>query len=210
MGPGETLYSQPLGTSAPYTPWDDKLVGLAVHFAEVWAGGHQRGFCAWTAHITQPDGRSGLGGGGQVGEGGAAPALPVQSGPAFPARSPGAPQSPGAGCVPGQHSAGCRWRPTCHQSPGGRAVVGCVLALLARLSASGQGGPQASSSGVPALPAEALALSITSIHLRGGAEVRAPHQLLTWEAGCAPALRLAGLCPNTFLRTTPSQERRAP
>ena len=99
-----------------------------------------------------------------MGEGGAAPALPAQSGPAFPACSPG---------VPGQHSAGCRWRPACHQSPGGRAVVGCVLALLARLSASGQGGPQASSSGVPALPAEALALSITSIHLRGGAEVRA-------------------------------------
>ena len=40
---GETLYSQPLGVSAPY-----KLVGLAFQFAEVWAGGHQRCFCAWT------------------------------------------------------------------------------------------------------------------------------------------------------------------
>ena len=45
---GETLYFQPLSVSAPYTPWDDKLVGLAFHFAEVWAGGHQRCFCAWT------------------------------------------------------------------------------------------------------------------------------------------------------------------
>lgn len=36
---GETLYSQPLCVSAPYTPWNDKLVGLAFHFVVVWAGG---------------------------------------------------------------------------------------------------------------------------------------------------------------------------
>ena len=136
-----------------------------------------------------------------MGEGGAAPALPAQSGPAFPACSPG---------VPGQHSAGCRWRPACHQSPGGRAVVGCVLALLARLSASGQGGPQASSSGVPALPAEALALSITSIHLRGGAEVRAAPPTARLGGRVCSGPQIGRLVPQHLPKNDPKSRGKGP
>ena len=67
----------------------------------------------------------------------------------------------------------------------------CLLGCL-RL---GKGGPQASSSGVPALPAEALALSITSIHLRGGVEVRTapPTARLGGRACSGP--QIGGLVP---------------
>lgn len=50
----------------------------------------------------------------------------------------------------------------------GRAVVDTCCSACSALSSAGQGGLHASSSGVPALPGEVLALSITSIHLRRG------------------------------------------
>lgn len=118
-------------------------------------------------------------------------------------------------CVPGECSLlGSPGSPPATASLlGGQAVMGCMLALLAcSASPSGQGGPQTSSSGVPALPAEALALCITSIHLRGGVEVRAtpPTACLGGRACSGHQINGSmGLCPNTFPRTTPSKEERA-
>ena len=125
---GETLYFQPLSVSAPYTPWDDKLVGLAFHFAEVWAGGHQRCFCAWTPPPHHPacwealPSRRRAGGWGQ---GSANLALTELACPHC-ACSPGAPPSPGAGLCPrGALAAGFARKPACHrQSPGGMGSRG--------------------------------------------------------------------------------------
>lgn len=69
----------------------------------------------------------------------------------------------------------------------GRAVMGTCCSACSGLSSAGQGGLHASSSEVPALPGEVLALLITSIHLRRGfGTVRTgtrPPPTADWEVG---------------------------
>lgn len=131
-------------------------------------------------------------------EGGAASALPAQSAPASPARPPGASHSPGQHSLPG----GARGSPATSLLGNEQSWGACWPCLLGCLRL-GKGGPQASSSGVPALPAEALALSITSIHLRGGVEVRTapPTARLGGRACSGP--QIGGLVPQHLPKNDP-------
>lgn len=138
-------------------------------------------------------------------EGGAAPALPAQSAPAPPAAllAPrGAQGSPPCQVAPEARLPPVSWGNK--QSWG--ACWPCLLGCL-RL---GQGGPQASSSGVPALPAEALALSITSIHLRGDVEVRTAPPTARLGGGACSGPQIGGLVPQHLPKNDPKSRGKGP
>lgn len=175
-----------------------------LHFSEVWAREHQEGFCAW-ALCTSPSLTGGPaqegGRGGQVVEGGAAPALLHQS----RAPPPAALLVPPWG--PGQPSP-ARWRGglACHQSPGGTSSRGvqcwpCLLGCL-RLGRRWASGLLLE---VPALPAGRwLSLSPPSTERRRESER---------PATARPGARRVWLVKSAGLylpsRTIPSQEGRA-